>query len=78
MEIIENKKTEETQAKAQKEYKAGDVYEIPAEGSLGLLALGYRGLVAWREAQQKAKEMAKENEPMVSPSNDDSASTNKE
>jgi CO/xanthine dehydrogenase Mo-binding subunit len=27
----------------------GDVYEIPVEGSLGLLALGYRGLVAWRE-----------------------------
>jgi len=23
-------------------------YEIPEEGSLGLLALGYRGLIAWR------------------------------
>ena len=26
----------------------GTPYEIPEEGSLGLLALGYRGLVAWR------------------------------
>lgn len=38
-----------------KEYKAGDTYEVPAEGSLGLLALGYRGLEAWRKAQDKAK-----------------------
>ena len=26
----------------------GTPYEIPASGSLGLLALGYRGIVAWR------------------------------
>ena len=25
------------------------VYDIPAEGSLGLLALGARGVIAWRE-----------------------------
>jgi len=37
-----------------KEYKPGDTYEVPAEGSLGLLALGYRGLEAWRKAQQRA------------------------
>lgn len=29
--------------------KEGGAYEIPPEGSLGLLALGYRGLTAWRE-----------------------------
>jgi len=44
----------EKQQKEPKEYKPGDVYEIPPEGSLGLLALGYRGLEVWREAQQKA------------------------
>ena len=26
----------------------GKQFEIPVQGSLGLLALGYRGLVAWR------------------------------
>ena len=31
-----------------KEYKKGDQYDIPEEGSLGLLALGYQGIVAWR------------------------------
>lgn len=29
------------------------VYDVPAEGSLGLLALGYRGLIAWREARKR-------------------------
>ena len=27
----------------------GAAYDIPEDGSLGLLALGYIGLVAWRE-----------------------------
>ena len=31
-----------------KEHKVGDKYEITEEGSLGLLALGYQGIVAWR------------------------------
>ncbi len=35
----------------QPEYKKGDKYQIPPEGSLGLLALGYRGLQMWREAR---------------------------
>ncbi len=49
--------------------KAPDTpYEIPKEGSLGLLALGYRGLVAWRavrgrdwveERRREAEEMNK-------------------
>ena len=30
-------------------------FEIPEQGSLGLLALGYRGLVAWREKKEKAQ-----------------------
>lgn len=36
--------------------KDKEAYEIPEEGSLGLLALGYVGLMAWRE---KRKQMAK-------------------
>jgi len=29
--------------------------KVPPEGSLGLLALGYQGLLAWREAKNKSK-----------------------
>ena len=29
-------------------------FEIPVEGSLGLLALGYRGVVAWRKVRNEA------------------------
>lgn len=36
--------------------KAAAVYEAPPGGSLGLLALGYRGLIAWRAALKKYKE----------------------
>ena len=28
--------------------KIGDRYEIPKEGSLGLMALGYKGIMMWR------------------------------
>lgn len=34
----------------------GEKFEVPAEGSLGLLALGAIGLIAWRE---KRKEIVK-------------------
>lgn len=34
-------------------------YEVPPGGSLGLLALGYRGLEAWREAQKKFRDAEK-------------------
>jgi hypothetical protein len=27
----------------------GKLFEIPVEGSLGLLTLGYRGIIAWRK-----------------------------
>lgn len=30
----------------------GDPFKIPVEGSLGLLALGYKGLVAWRQTRR--------------------------
>jgi len=43
-------------AKQSTQYKKGDKYIVPPEGSLGLLALGYQGLVAWRKAQEEAKE----------------------
>ena len=29
----------------------GNKIEVPPEGSLGILALGYRGLIAWRKAK---------------------------
>lgn len=29
--------------------ETGEIYDIPEEGSLGLLALGYAGLMVWRE-----------------------------
>lgn len=35
----------------------GDQYDIPVQGSLGLLALGYKGLKLWRE--KKAQVAAK-------------------
>lgn len=28
-------------------------FQIPVEGSLGLLALGYKGLVAWRQVRRQ-------------------------
>ncbi|MEO8069174.1 MAG: hypothetical protein ABI599_15860 [Flavobacteriales bacterium] len=31
----------------------GVPYEVTPEGSLGLLALGYKGLMAWRAARRK-------------------------
>lgn len=41
----------------------GTPFRIPVEGSLGLLALGYKGVIAWRQARwqyQKMKEAGKE------------------
>jgi hypothetical protein len=32
----------------------GKPFEIPEKGSIGLLALGYRGLMAWREKRIEA------------------------
>ncbi|MFZ1617099.1 MAG: hypothetical protein WAT41_07090 [Flavobacteriales bacterium] len=33
--------------------KDGAPFEVPANGSLSLLALGYRGLMAWRAKRTK-------------------------
>ncbi|MBK7107810.1 MAG: hypothetical protein KA954_04410 [Chitinophagales bacterium] len=42
--------------------KEGAPIDVPPEGSLGLLALGYKGLIAWREARAKfAKTMKEKN-----------------
>ena len=35
--------------------KDGELFNIPVEGSLGLLALGYVGLIAWRKKRKEAK-----------------------
>lgn len=32
---------------------------IPPEGALGLLALGYRGLIAWRQARRERNQALK-------------------
>ena len=34
--------------------KENTPYEVTPEGSLGILALGYRGLLAWRSAKAAA------------------------
>lgn len=39
--------------------KDGRMVKMPVEGSLGLLAVGHRGLIAWREAI-KASNLKKE------------------
>lgn len=44
----------------------GKSYDIPVEGSLGLLALGYVGIMMWREkirASQSTSPPLTENEP---------------
>ncbi|HEU4717863.1 MAG TPA: hypothetical protein VFU15_08510 [Bacteroidia bacterium] len=35
---------------------AGKTYNIPADGSLGLLALGIDGLKAWRKKRREQRE----------------------
>lgn len=33
----------------------GRKFDIPEEGSLGLLALGYKGVIAWKKKKSQAK-----------------------
>lgn len=33
----------------------GEAYDIPVEGSLGLLALGFAGVMLWREKRAAAR-----------------------
>ncbi len=48
---------EKKQVKKDTDYQKGDTYEVTPEGSLGLLALGYQGLLKWREAKENAKDV---------------------
>ena len=34
----------------------GEAFHVPPQGSLGLLALGDIGVIAWRQAREKAKQ----------------------
>lgn len=58
--------SKKTQLKKDNE-KPGDSYQVSPDGSLGLLALGYRGFIAWQEAKKKFQEnnpsQEKNNEP---------------
>ncbi len=56
---MEKKQVNKLQIKTQD----GQAFRVPVEGSLGLLALGYKGLIAWRQARfqyQKMKESQKQ------------------
>ncbi len=48
-------KQNESPQKMTMKNEKGMQIEIPPSGSLGLLALGYRGLIAWRQAKQDKK-----------------------
>jgi hypothetical protein len=34
----------------------GEAYDIPLEGSLGLLAMGYEGVKLWREKRKQSRD----------------------
>lgn len=38
----------------------GAAYDVPVEGSLGLLAYGYKGLMAWRQKRALGHEKEEE------------------
>lgn len=67
---------QEQKISTEREYKVGDVYEIPYEGSLGLLALGHIGLKMWRD---KRKQIDAEREKFkAAQPKDQTSSDNKE
>lgn len=39
--------------------KDGKVLKVPPEGALGLLALGHKGLMAWRQARKEFNQQRK-------------------
>lgn len=41
----------------------GQPFKIPVEGSLGLLALGYKGVVAWRQVRRQYQKMKESQQP---------------
>ncbi len=40
--------------------KDGQPFQVPVEGSLGLMALGYKGLIAWRQVRRQYQKARKE------------------
>ena len=47
--------------------ETGEAYNIPEGGSLGLLALGYAGLMLWREKRRTITNKSQKTIPMPSP-----------
>jgi hypothetical protein len=47
--------------------KDGKEIEVTAEGSLGLLALGYRGLIAWRKKRIEQQKLQGPNAKLQTP-----------
>ena len=43
--------------------RSGHPYDVTAEGSLGLLALGDVGLMAWRQKRREASNVAEKGRP---------------
>lgn len=43
--------------------KEGKPFAVPPEGSLGLLALGHIGVIAWRQAREAARRENQKNQP---------------
>lgn len=48
----------------------GSVYDIPAEGSLGLLALGAKGIDLWRNKRNAVKQQLAEQPPPAASSDE--------
>ena len=46
--------------------KDGQPFEIPANGCLGILAIGARGIIAWRQkrAESEAQKIPQDNQEM--------------
>lgn len=49
--------------------KEGKPFDVPEGGSLGLLALGYKGLIAWRAKRAKTVKHLPTS-PLAQPSNE--------
>jgi hypothetical protein len=49
----------ENPADEQKKNAADGIYEVTAEGSLGMLALGAQGIRAWRKKREEEKQNSK-------------------
>ncbi|MBC8048158.1 MAG: hypothetical protein H7Y00_15270 [Fimbriimonadaceae bacterium] len=48
----------------------GKAIKVPPEGALGLLAIGYKGLIAWRQARREyVQQMKKENKEVTEQAN---------